>query len=206
MCLIHGLKKLEGGQIDVIYTDFTTAFDKVPHCRLINKLLSYGINDQLILWINDFLLHRSQRVKISAWHSVISGISQGSVLGPLLFVIFINDLPDTCSNFAAIFLFADDSILFKHVRSAEDSVVLQRSCFTTRGNPLKLCTYHPKYDLCKYNFMVTVISLWNSLPTQVFTVVSVDSFNNRLDKFWANEEACFDYKANLSGSSFARCF
>ena len=77
---------------------------------------------------------------------------------------------------------------------------------TTRGNPLKLCTYLPKYDLCKYNFMVRVISLWNSLPTHVITAVSVDSFKNRLDKFWANEEARFDYKANLSGSSFARCF
>jgi len=65
----------EGGQIDVIYMDFAKAFDKVPHCRLINKLRSYGIHDQLILWIKDFLLHRSQRVKInnefSAWHSVI---------------------------------------------------------------------------------------------------------------------------------------
>ena len=71
---------------------------------------------------------------------------------------------------------------------------------TTRGNPLK-CTYRPKYDLCKYNFTVRVISLWNSLPTHVITAVSVDSFKNRFDKFWANEEAHFDYKAKLSGSS-----
>jgi len=54
----------EGGQIDIIYTDFAKAFDKVPHCRLISKLRSYGVNDQLILWIK-VLLHRSQRVKIN---------------------------------------------------------------------------------------------------------------------------------------------
>jgi len=75
------------------------------------------------------------------------------------------------------------------------------------GNQLKLCTYYRKYDLCKYNFTVRVIILWNSLiPTHVITAVSVDSFKNRLDKFWANEEARFDYKVNLSGSGFARCF
>jgi len=71
---------------------------------------------------------------------------------------------------------------------------------------LKLCTYCPKYDICKYNFTVRVINLWNSLPTHVITAVSVDSFKNRLDKFWANEEAHSDCKANLSGSGFARCF
>ena len=63
-------------------------------------------------------------------------------------------------------------------------------------------TYRPKYDLCKYNFTVRVVSLRNSLPTHVITAVSVDSFKNRLDKFWANEEARFDYKANLSGTGF----
>ena len=74
------------------------------------------------------------------------------------------------------------------------------------GNPLKSCTYRLKYNLCKYNLIVRVISLWNSLPTHVITADSVDSFQNMLDKFWATEVARFDYRANLSGSGFARCF
>ena len=74
------------------------------------------------------------------------------------------------------------------------------------GNPLKSCTYRLKYNLCKHNLIVRVISLWNSFPTHVITADSVDSFQNMLDKFWATEVSRFDYRANLSGSGFARCF
>ena len=101
--------------IDCIYLDFRKAFDTVPHLRLMNKLKAYGINDNLSKWIYNFLSGRRQRVRVndsySEYANVNSGIPQGSILGPVLFIIFINYLPDVVRSICKIF--ADDTKIYE---------------------------------------------------------------------------------------------
>ena len=118
----------EGGTIDCVYFDFKKAFDKVPHQRLIHKAEQYGIKGDIINWIKSFLDSRTQQVvingELSEPKNVTSGIPQGSVLGPLLFVIYINDLPDQMKS--DMFLFADDTKIFRRISTKQDEVILQK--------------------------------------------------------------------------------
>ena len=114
-------------QTDFILLDFQKAFDTVPHQRLLSKLSSYGIQNETYSWINSWLTRRKQRVIVngsaSAWTPVKSGVPQGTVLGPLMFLIYINDIGDRVSS--NLWLFADDCILYRTVTSLEDSKQLQ---------------------------------------------------------------------------------
>jgi len=117
--------------VDVIYLDFQKAFDKVPHGRLLQKLKAHGISGKIINWIKNWLSDRKQRVVIngicSSFIAVISGVPQGSILGPLLFVIFINDLDDGVIN--KILKFADDTKIVAKVATDEQIKVLQSDLY-----------------------------------------------------------------------------
>jgi len=113
--------------VDMAILDFSKAFD-VPHRRLLGKLSLYGINGPILRWIEAFLTDRVQRVVVEEFRSpegkVLSGVPQGTVLGPLLFLLHINDLPSVITS--QIRLFADDCLIYCPIRSSADCEALQR--------------------------------------------------------------------------------
>ena len=117
----------KGNQSDVIILDFAKAFDKVNHSLLIHKLKHYGVNGNVLIWFKSFLSDRRQAVVVdnttSDWVSVSSGVPQGSVVGPALFLAYINDLPEQLSSQTR--LFADDTAVYRLSASSRHKDQLQ---------------------------------------------------------------------------------
>ena len=175
----HKMLKLRdtGKQLDVVILDFSKAFDKVPHQWLQGKLDFYGIHGNLLTWAEAFLVGRTQSVLLDGIRckekDVHSTVPQGTVLGPLMFLLCINDLPAHMGQCSSCRLFADDCLLYRPVESIEDQVQLQRDLCnleqwaSERGmvfSPLKCYvmtvnrgqTNRPYlYELCR-----TILQLW----------------------------------------------
>lgn len=120
-------------QTDTIFLDFSKAFDSVPHTLLAHKLQSFGICENLLAWFTSYLSNRTQRVVIEGQHSewlpVLSGVPQGSILGPFLFLLYTNDIGDRLSTNTTISLFADDAKISRPIYSFQDCETLQSDLF-----------------------------------------------------------------------------
>ena len=112
---------------DLAFLDFSKAFDKVPQERLLVKLEAYSVGGKSLKWLSSFLTGRKQRLSVenstSQWKLVTSGVPQGSVLGPVLFTVYINDMPDRVHSL--IQLFANDTKVGRVIHCMEDSTALQ---------------------------------------------------------------------------------
>lgn len=143
-----------GGRVDAIVIDFAKAFDVVPHDILILKLIDAKIDRRVIAWISEFLRDRNQKVRIgqhlSEKGNITSGVPQGSVIGPLLFLIFVNDISQNITS--KIRLFADDCILYREITEQHDMIQLQEDLnkindwarankMTVNGNKSKAITF-----------------------------------------------------------------
>ena len=136
---MHDLHKLAdlGTQVDMGILNFSKSFDVVPHTRLLNKLQFYGINDEVCCWIRSFLEGRTQRVMmdgvLSQEENVDSGVPQGTVLEPILFLLFTNNITTNLNTGTRIRLFADDCLIYRVIHSIQDQILLQQDLDTLQS-------------------------------------------------------------------------
>ena len=168
-----------GYQVDCIYLDFSKAFDRVDHQILIHKLWRYGVQGKMLDWFNDYLSERVNFVKVkncvSKQFETISGVPQGSHLGPFLFLLFINDVGDALRDVNYL-LFADDLKVYRIIKDASDSSELQLSLnklhewvdtnnLSFNVNKCKFISYHRSRDPFLFDYY-----LKNARIERIFSV------------------------------------
>jgi hypothetical protein len=203
--------------MDLILLDFAKAFDKVSHRRLLLKAEFYGLRGCTLDWIKSFLHDRTQQVLIDGQLSpeakVTSGVPQGSVLGPLLFLIFINDLPDSIASSTSR-LFADDCVLYRRISTAQDCSSLQKDLDSLQEwERLWLMEFHPskcqviritnkrKPIISSYNIHGHTLEVVNSAKYLGVHIDSKLTFNAHVD---ATVKKANSTKAFLS-RNFSQC-
>ena len=181
----------KGSQIDIAVLDFSKAFDTVSHDGLLSKLKHYGIDDKIWTWISNFLKQRKQRVVVDGIQSdlvtVDSGVPlRGTVLGPILFLLHINNLPSVISS--KVRLFADDCLVYREIKSRQDQNDLQKdlNLLESWGS-----TWGMRFNAAKCNIMrvsrkQTPIPYQYELSGQVLEEVKDAKYQDLLDfdKTW----------------------
>ena len=169
---LHDMAKtIQSSSIHAAVLDFAKAFDKVPHRRLLRKLQYYGIQGSLLNWLESFLTQRFQSVvcegQTSSQCPVTSGVPQGTVLGPLLFLLYINDLPDTVQ--LSVRLFADDALVYGIVASDADCDLLQSDL-----RRLESWQYHWQMEFNPSKCKIVTISHKNNPPQRKYVFCGVE--------------------------------
>ena len=160
-CINEWLKALEDGkEVCAIFFDFQKAFDTVPHSPLVAKLHSFGLNKYILRWLNNYLSNHVQSVVVNGSESapaeVLSGVPQGSVLGPLLFLIYIDDLPSVLHNLGP------EDVLLYHVVSKEEDFALVQEAVSLLDN--WSTDNHLNFNLTKCKYMIISRRLHPTLP------------------------------------------
>ena len=194
--MVPGTRR-EEGDVCAIFFDFQKAFDSVPHRPLLDKLSQLGVNEKIILWVANYLIARKQSVVLNGVMAgsvdVLSGVPHGSVLGPLLFIIYLNDLASlSLSGTSKVILYADDLALHRPITSANDYYVLQEDITAienwTTANNLQFNISKCKYMMLSRRtpeIQVSPVTL-NGVPLETFKylglLLSSDlSWSNHID-------------------------
>lgn len=113
-----------GGVVGAVFLDLKKAFDTINHGILLSKLNAFNFSADAIKWVESYVTHRTQLVRVKNYQSSVvslsAGVPQGSILGPLLFSLYVNDFPNVCFN-SNIQMYADDTVVFVHANSADQA-------------------------------------------------------------------------------------